>query len=108
MYSWWGNRQVGEGRMTITDSRAPQSITIRLEFFKPWRGTNTAQFDFAPSGSGTNVTWTMTGRSNFMAKTFGLFMDMDTMIGSHFEKGLANLDASTTAAVASRSGGDRS
>jgi hypothetical protein len=43
-----------------------------------------------------------------MAKAFGLFMDMDTMIGSHFEKGLAKLDASTTAAVASRSGGNRS
>jgi hypothetical protein len=108
MYSWWGNRHVGEGRMTITHSRAPQSITIRLEFFKPWRGTNTTQFDFASSGSGTHVTWMMTGRSNFMAKAFGLFMDMDKMIGSSFEKGLANLDASTATAVASRSGGDRS
>jgi hypothetical protein len=52
-YHWVGNDQVGEGRMTITDSRAPQSVTIRLEFIKPWTATNTTQFDFAPSGSGT-------------------------------------------------------
>jgi hypothetical protein len=53
--------------MTITDRRPPESVTIRLEFIKPWAAANTAQFDFAPSGSGTNVTWAMTGHTNFMA-----------------------------------------
>ena len=98
VYSWSGGREVGQGRMTITDSRPPQALTIRLDFIKPWTATNTTQFDFAPSGSGTNVTWTMSGRNNFMAKAFGLFMDMDTMVGSYFEKGLADLDATTAAA----------
>jgi len=31
----------------------------------------------------------MAGNNNFMAKTIGLFMDMDAMIGGQFEKGLA-------------------
>jgi hypothetical protein len=97
VYSWSGNRNVGAGRMTIIASRAPQSITIRLEFMKPWKATNTAEFDFAPSGSGTSVTWTMTGRSNFMAKTFHLFMDIDRMVGGYFEQGLAALDTVTAA-----------
>ena len=99
-YYWVGNDKVGEGRMTITDSRPPQSVTLRLEFIRPWTATNTTEFDFAPSGAGTNVTWTMTGHRNFMAKAFGLFMDMEKMVGPDFEKGLANLDAATAAAAA--------
>jgi hypothetical protein len=94
-YAWVGNDQVGEGRMTITDSRPPESVTIRLEFLKPFPATSTTVFDFAPKDSGTQVSWTMTGHNNFMAKAMTVFMDMDTMIGADFEKGLANLDAAT-------------
>ena len=94
-YHWSGNDDVGEGHMTITDSRPAQSVTIRLEFLKPFAATNTTQFDFAPSGSGTQVTWAMNGHNNFMAKAFSAFMDMDKMVGSDFEKGLAGLDAAT-------------
>jgi hypothetical protein len=94
-YHWSGNNDVGEGHMTITDSRPAQSVTIRLEFLKPFAATNTTQFDFAPSGSGTQVTWAMNGHNNFMAKAFSAFMDMDKMVGSDFEKGLAGLDAAT-------------
>jgi polyketide cyclase/dehydrase/lipid transport protein len=93
VYAWSGNDQVGEGRMTITDSQPPRSVTIRLEFLKPWAATNTTQFDFTPSGTGTNVTWAMTGHNNFMAKAFSVVMDMDKMVGPDFERGLANLDA---------------
>jgi Polyketide cyclase / dehydrase and lipid transport len=98
IYYWSGNNKAGEGRMTITDSRAPKSVTIRLEFIKPWTATNTTQFDFAPRGSGTEVTWAMSGRNNFMAKAFSLFMNMEKMVGPDFEKGLAGLDAATAAA----------
>ena len=33
----------------------------------------------------------MSGTKNFMSKAFGLFVNMDKMIGSDFEKGLAQL-----------------
>jgi len=108
VYAWRGNRHVGEGRMTIIDSQAPRSITIRLEFMKPFKATNTTQFDFAPSGAGTMVTWSMSGENNLLAKAMSLVMNMDTMIGSNFERGLANLDAATGAAKAGGHGGDRS
>lgn len=94
-YHWSGNSDVGEGQMTITDSRPAQSVTIRLEFLKPFAATSTSQFDFTPSGSGTNVTWAMNGHNNFMAKAFSAFMDMDKMVGADFEKGLAGLDTAT-------------
>jgi len=94
-YHWSGNAKAGEGRMTITDSQPPHRITIRLEFIKPWTATNTTTFDFAPNGSGTEVTWAMTGTNNFMAKAFSIFMNMEKFVGPDFERGLASLDAAT-------------
>jgi hypothetical protein len=101
-YSWSGNDEVGEGRMTITDSQPPRSLTIRLEFVKPFADTSTTQFDFAPSAGGTNITWSMKGHHNFVSKAVCLFMDMDKMVGGQFEKGLADLDSATAKAAAAR------
>ncbi len=91
IYTWAGNNQVGEGRMTITESHPSDLIKIKLEFMKPWSATNAANFTFKPQGNQTAVTWTMDGDNNFMGKAFGLFMNMDKMIGGDFEKGLAQM-----------------
>ncbi|GMV91074.1 MAG: hypothetical protein AMXMBFR82_08520 [Candidatus Hydrogenedentota bacterium] len=92
-YAWVGDKNVGEGRMTIEESQPNERIQIRLEFLKPMKATNTAEFTFQPEGDRTNVTWTMHGENNFMGKAVGLFMDMDKMIGDNFEKGLADMKA---------------
>ena len=92
-YSWIGNKDVGEGRMTILDSDPPRRVAIKLEFLKPFAATNDTLFTFAPEASGTRVTWTMDGKNNFMAKAFSLFVDMDKMVGGDFEKGLAAMKA---------------
>jgi hypothetical protein len=91
IYNWNGNSEVGAGRMTITESRPSDYVKIKLEFFKPFAATNTAEFMFKPDGNQTIVTWSMLGEKNFMAKAIHLFMDMDKMIGGQFEKGLANI-----------------
>jgi hypothetical protein len=91
MYSWAGNSQVGEGKMTITESRPSDLIKIKLEFIKPFAATNATDFTFTPSGNATNVKWTMAGDNNFIGKAFSLFMNMDKMIGADFEKGLAQM-----------------
>ena len=68
-YAWLGNRNVGEGRMTISECRPNDLIRIKLEFFKPFKATNTAEFTFVPQGnSQTAVTWSMFGPKNFFAK----------------------------------------
>ena len=89
--AWAGNRQAGEGRMTITESRPYELIRFRLDFVKPFAVTNTAEFTFTPRGVQTAVTWSMSGRQNFMAKAFCMFMSMDKMVGGEFEKGLAQM-----------------
>lgn len=92
-YSWVGNSEVGEGRMTITESRPSDLIRIKLEFFKPFAATNTAEFTFAPEGTQTVVTWSMSGKKTFLCKGIHLCMNMDKMIGGQFEKGLADMKA---------------
>ena len=54
---------------------------------------NTTEFTFEPRGNQTAVTWSMAGRRNFMMKAMALFMNMDRMIGSQYEKGLADIKA---------------
>lgn len=89
--SWSGNRKVGEGKMTITGSDPAFVIRIRLEFLKPFKATNTAEFSFLPESGHTRVTWSMSGRNNFASKVFGLFVNCENMVGRDFEKGLAAL-----------------
>jgi len=98
IYTWVGNNEVGEGRMTLTESRPNDLIRIKLEFMKPFAATNTAEFTFKPEGNQTAVTWSMSGKNNLMAKAIHLFMNMDKMIGGQFEKGLAEMKSVVEAA----------
>jgi hypothetical protein len=93
VYSWAGNKEVGEGRMTIIESRPNDLVRVKLDFFKPFAATNMAEFTFKPEGNTTLVTWSMSGDKNFMAKAVHLFMNMDKMIGEQFDKGLASMKA---------------
>jgi len=98
-YAWVGNREVGEGRSTITESKPDDFVRFKLEFFKPMAGVSDTLFTFKPQGSQTEVTWAMTGKNNFIAKAFCLFMNMDRMIGGQFEKGLADLKRAVESAA---------
>lgn len=97
-YSWAGNNEVGEGRLTITESRPGELVRLKLEFMKPFAATNTAEFTFKPEGERTNVTWAMQGNNNFFAKALHLVMNMDKMVGGEFEKGLVDMKAAVEAA----------
>jgi hypothetical protein len=89
--AWAGNADVGEGRMTITESRPNDIVRYRLEFLKPFENTAEANIALRPDGDRTTVTWSMIGPNNFIAKAMHLFLDMDGMVGGEFEKGLADL-----------------
>jgi len=97
VYAGDGNRNVGSGRMEILDASSPSKITIKLDFFKPFEGHNTAEFTMLPQGdtATTNITWVMHGPAPFMSKVMQVFMNLDRMIGRDFEIGLANLKSQT-------------
>lgn len=90
-FAWSGNNKVGEGRMVITESRPYELVRFQLDFLRPMRATNIAEFTFKSEGSQSKVTWLMTGHKNFFAKAFGLIIDCEKMVGPDFEKGLAQM-----------------
>ena len=48
VYGWEGNKNVGSGRMEILEASAPAKIVIKLDFFTPFEGHNTAEFTMLP------------------------------------------------------------
>ena len=91
--SWAGNMEVGEGNMTIVESKPNELVRIRLEFIKPMAGVNDVQMKIEPKGDETALTWSMEGKNGFMGKAIGLFMDCEKMCGDYFEQGLSNMKA---------------
>jgi hypothetical protein len=97
-FRWEGNARVGSGIMTVLESRPTETLRLRLEFLKPFAATNTAEFTLTPAEGGTLLTWSMTGKNNFIAKLAGLFFDCDKLVGGQFEQGLISLQAIVEAA----------
>lgn len=93
IYEWEGNAKIGKGRMEILETTPPSSVTIKLDFFKPFEAQNTAVFTLKPNGGATDVTWAMHGPAPFMSKLMGVVMNMDKMVGGQFAEGLANMKA---------------
>ena len=91
VYAWDGNKNVGSGRMEILEASAPSKLVIKLDFFTPFEGHNTAEFTMLPQGDATSLTWLMHGPAPFMSRLMQVFMNFDNMIGKDFETGLANL-----------------
>jgi uncharacterized protein YndB with AHSA1/START domain len=91
IFKWSGNSQVGEGAMTLVESKPNDYIKIKLDFVRPFAASDVANFTFKPEAGQTQVTWTMSGQKNFVCKAIGLCMNMDKMVGGEFEKGLAQM-----------------
>jgi len=88
---WVGKGKAGSGRMEITESNPPLAITVKVDFTKPFEAHNINEFKLEPRLTETKVTWTMRGTNPFMAKAMSVFVDMDRVMGMHFEEGLRSL-----------------
>ncbi len=91
VYAWEGNKDVGQGEITITDSTPPNEIALDLHMISPFEGRNSVVFTLNKSGDSTQVTWSLICKQNYIAKIMGLIFNMDKMIGGDFEAGLAKL-----------------
>ena len=96
-YTWHSeNKNVGSGRMEVTDVKDNEYIASDLRF--DGMGTSKVKYTFTKEADGTKVTWAMDSYSSEMpvymrpmSKYFNLFMDK--MIGPDFELGLKNMDS---------------
>lgn len=92
IFKWSGNDELGEGMMTLVESRPNELVKIKLDFVRPMEDTSLTQFTLEPAGNSTRVVWSMSGRrKNFFAKAMCLLMGVDKIVGSQFEQGLANI-----------------
>jgi hypothetical protein len=87
----WSGKEAGKGKLTIEESVPGKRVGMKLQFFKPMESTATYAFILANTESGSLVTWSMAGNHNFIGKAFGLFMNMDKLLGADIDKGLAQL-----------------
>jgi uncharacterized protein YndB with AHSA1/START domain len=96
--SWDGNKEIGAGSATITESKPNELVRLRMDWKRPMEGVATVDFTFKPEGDNTVVTWAMYGKNNFMGKLASLFIDCEKMVGPQFDQGLAELGKVVTAA----------
>jgi uncharacterized protein YndB with AHSA1/START domain len=89
--TWSGNSQVGEGKMTLTESKPNELVKIKVEMIKPMEGSSTAEFTFKPEGDKTAVTWSTAAHHNFVQKAMCLIMNGKKMMSEMMDKGLAQL-----------------
>lgn len=91
IFKWEGNSQIGQGQMTLKESKPNERILIDLEFIKPMAGKSLTEFTFKPVTGGTEVTWSMSGENNFVGKAICLVMNMDKAVGPAFKEGLDSI-----------------
>jgi hypothetical protein len=92
-YAFEGNKDVGRGSIEIIDSVPASEVRMTLHMLAPMEARNVVEFSLKPDGKTTRVTWAIQGPVPFFAKIFGIFCDMDGMIGKDFENGLSDLKA---------------
>jgi uncharacterized protein YndB with AHSA1/START domain len=88
---WSSSGSAGRGRMSITESVASRRISVAVDWVKPFEAHNVNVFTLIPDGASTQVTWSMQGTNAYMMKVMSVFVNMDRMMGKHFEAGLQNL-----------------
>jgi len=92
-HTWYGNRDVGTGRIEIIEAEAPSRVVMQLDMLRPMEAHNRVEFTLQPNGDVTTVTWAMSGKQPLLGKLMSLVIDCENMVGGQFEKGLTSLKA---------------
>lgn len=93
VFKWAGNDKIGQGSMTLVESKPGELVRVNVEFVKPFEGKSTSEFTFRPQGDRTQVTWTSSGPMTFLSKAMCLIMNMEKVLGPDMEKGLVQMKA---------------
>lgn len=87
-YTWKGNSDMGEGKMTIKEIFGTDSIKYDIDF--AGQGASPVFFKLISKGDSVEVTWTMKFDFPFYARIMGLMMD--GMMSKDFEGGLEGIE----------------
>ena len=89
--SWDSKGRMGKGQALVVESVPQVSVKTELTYTRPMEMSQIAEISLHPDTEGTTVRWTVTGQNSFIGRVFCIFMNMDKMVGSQFEEGLAKL-----------------
>ena len=90
-YHWVGEeKKTGEGDMKNLAVNGTQ-MDFEVIFSKPNKGEAKGTLKAEDSATGTKATWTFSMHMSYPLNAMCLFMNMDKMLGSDFEKGLGNM-----------------
>lgn len=93
---WSGNKDVGEGTMTIVESKPSELVKLSLDYKKPMVATHTSELVLnSEDGSKTKVTWIIYGKNNYVSKIFTILMKTENLVGGYMEQGLNSLKSIT-------------
>jgi len=79
------------GDVSVLAAVPNEAVSMRLKMTKPFACDNSVQFTLVPNGSGTSVTWAMSGKQPYMAKLMSTFINCEKMCQKQFDEGLATL-----------------
>ena len=80
-----------KGDVSVLAAVPNEAVSMRLKMTKPFACDNSVQFTLVPNGSGTSVTWAMSGKQPYMAKLMSTFINCEKMCQKQFDEGLAKL-----------------
>jgi len=90
-YSWKGNKDVGEGDMSITKLENETIIGYHLNFIEPFASQADGLLIAESENGATKASWSFNSHFGFIESVFMMFMNMEKMLGADFENGLKNL-----------------
>ena len=88
-----GNKDAGKGSIEVVAATPSSQVDMRLMMAEPFAIDNLVRYTLAAKDGGSEVTWAMEGPVPYIAKIAHLFFNMDKMLGTDFEAGLASLKA---------------
>jgi len=91
IFSWKGNKDVGSGSQEIISIEDNKCVHFTMKFLEPFESESTTYYDLSPENDQVKVTWGFDGVNKFPWNALSIFMNMDKMLGTEFEKGLENL-----------------
>ncbi len=72
--NWTSRGSAGSGRMTITAASEPTSVSVEVDWKKPFVVRNTHTFTLAAVPDGTRVTWTANGSNLYVMRVMEVFV----------------------------------
>lgn len=92
-YAWKGDI-LGEGSMTTVNIEDNALISQQIQFIKPFESKSDISWQFEDVENGTQVTWGMKGKQDFMTKMYTTFAgSIEENTSPDFDRGLFKLDS---------------